>query len=296
MPSYLVGAFSIRHRIDFASTISVAMLISLAIRLSVSAIGSTLLQPACPISDVVIRHRLSVSAIGSTLLQRLKHADGRLSCEYFQYPPSDRLCFNLQTATTAVDMRRFQYPPSDRLCFNLDADGRQRDAPPFSIRHRIDFASTTSARLAILFRCALSVSATGSPLPYPEPDRLVYIGSDIGHGFNPFSYTRDYAAWARHNRTLVRVAGYMWFPANFTGGDEAERVNCALATASLFPLLGVQAAIGRNFLPEEDRPGGTPVAMLEHGFWKRRFGGDPSVIGKFVTVDANCDSRKCRMV
>jgi putative ABC transport system permease protein len=77
------------------------------------------------------------------------------------------------------------------------------------------------------------------------------------------------------------------FQANFTGGGEAERITGGYATMSLFPLLGVQPAMGRTFRPEEDRPGGPPVAILSHAFWKRRFGGDPSVIGKALTLDAD---------
>jgi putative ABC transport system permease protein len=126
------------------------------------------------------------------------------------------------------------------------------------------------------------------PLPYPEPDRLVYIAMSFGDpGDHAFSYTQDYAAWKSHSRTLSQIAGYMSFQANFTGGGEAERVTGGYATMSLFPLLGVQPAIGRTFLPEEDRPGGPPVAILSRGFWKRRFGGDPAVIGKALTLDAN---------
>ncbi|MGA2773588.1 MAG: ABC transporter permease [Bryobacteraceae bacterium] len=126
------------------------------------------------------------------------------------------------------------------------------------------------------------------PLPYPEPDRLVYIAMSFGDpGDHAFSYTQDYAAWKSHSRTLSQIAGYMSFQANFTGGGEAERVTGGYATMSLFPLLGVQPAIGRTFLPEEDRPGGPPVAILSRAFWKRRFGGDPAVIGKALTLDAN---------
>ena len=126
------------------------------------------------------------------------------------------------------------------------------------------------------------------PLPYPEPDRLVYIAMSFGEpGDHIFSYTMDYPAWKNHSRTLSQIAGYMAFRANFTGGSEAERITGGFATMSLFPLLGVRPALGRTFLPEEDRPGGPPVAILSHAFWKRRFGGDPSVIGKALTLDAN---------
>jgi len=126
------------------------------------------------------------------------------------------------------------------------------------------------------------------PLPYPEPDRLVYIAMSFGEpGDHVFSYTMDYPAWKNHSRTLSQMAGYMRFQANFTGGGEAERITGAYATRSLFPLLGVQPMMGRTFTPEEDRPGGPPVAILSHAFWKRRFGGDPSVIGKALTLDAN---------
>ena len=126
------------------------------------------------------------------------------------------------------------------------------------------------------------------PLPYPDPDRLVYIAMSFGEpGDHVFSYTMDYPAWQNHNRTLSQIAGYMRFQANFTGGGEAERITGAYATRSLFPLLGVQPVMGRTFLPEEDRPGGPAVAILSHAFWKRRFGGDPSVIGKALTLDAS---------
>jgi putative ABC transport system permease protein len=126
------------------------------------------------------------------------------------------------------------------------------------------------------------------PLPYPEPDRLVYIAMSFGEpGDHAFSFTPDYTAWQNHNRTLSQIAGYRMFQANFTGGGEAERITGAYATRSLFPLLGVQPVMGRTFLPEEDRPGGPAVAILSHAFWKRRFGGDPSVIGKALTLDAD---------
>jgi putative ABC transport system permease protein len=150
---------------------------------------------------------------------------------------------------------------------------------------------------AVVLTLALGIGATTAiftvvngvllrPLPYAEPDRLVYIAVSLrGEKFSLFSYTRDFAAWRKYNRTLSSLAGFMGFHATLTGGDQAERVSCGLATQSLFPLLAVRPALGRNFLPEEDRPGAPPVAILDDQFWKSRFGADPSVIGRTILLD-----------
>lgn len=125
------------------------------------------------------------------------------------------------------------------------------------------------------------------PLPYADPGRLVYITSKLLHVEmdDIFSYTQDYSAWRKYNRTLSEIAGYMRFQANLAGREGAERVNCGLATASLFSLLEVHPALGRTFRPDEDRPGGEDVAVLTDEFWKSHFAGDPSAIGKSVTLD-----------
>jgi putative ABC transport system permease protein len=121
------------------------------------------------------------------------------------------------------------------------------------------------------------------PLPYPEPDRLVYIAGDA---WGIFSRGREFLAWKGRSQTLSQIAAYIQFDANLTGGGEAERVTSGTASPSFFQLLGVQPALGRLFLPEEDRVGASPVAVISHAFWKRRFGGDPSVIGRALTLDA----------
>ncbi|HEY2017358.1 MAG TPA: ABC transporter permease, partial [Bryobacteraceae bacterium] len=124
------------------------------------------------------------------------------------------------------------------------------------------------------------------PLPYPESNRLVYVS--IGRRSQPvtsYAYTRYYPAWRDHTRTLSAIAGYFSLQATFAGKDQPERVACGLATESLLPLLGAQPVLGRNFLPEEDRPGGPAVAILDHAFWKRRFDTDPAVIGKSIVLD-----------
>jgi putative ABC transport system permease protein len=120
------------------------------------------------------------------------------------------------------------------------------------------------------------------PLPYQEPERLVYVKGDT---WGLFSSTREYIAWKDRCRALSYIAAYINDQTNFTGGGEAERVTTGMVTASFFPLLGVQPVIGRSFLPEEDRPGGPPVAILSHTMWKRHFGGDSSALGRALTLD-----------
>ena len=121
------------------------------------------------------------------------------------------------------------------------------------------------------------------PLPYPKPDRLVYIAADA---WGIFSSGREYLAWKGRSETLSQVAAYIESHGNLTGEEGAERVISGTASASFFRLLGVQPVLGRVFLPEEDLSGAPPVAVISHAFWKRRFGGDPSILGKALTVDA----------
>ena len=125
------------------------------------------------------------------------------------------------------------------------------------------------------------------PLPYPHPEQLVYVKENLGPavGIIPFLSSKDFAAWRNQSRTLSQIAAYITSSANFTGGREAERVSSGAASSTFFSLLEVKPVVGRVFLPEEDRPGGPPVVILSHALWKRDFGGDPSVVGKGVTLD-----------
>ena len=121
------------------------------------------------------------------------------------------------------------------------------------------------------------------PLPYPEPGRLVYVAADAWH---IFSSGREFLAWKGRSQTLSEIAAYIEGSGNLTGGSEAERVTYGTASASFFHLLGVRPVLGRVFLPEEDRPGTPPAAVIGQTFWNRHFGGDPGVIGRTVTIDA----------
>ena len=72
---------------------------------------------------------------------------------------------------------------------------------------------------------------------------------------------------------------------NLGGKGELERIDATEVTWDFFPMLGVRPALGRSFLPEEDRPGGPPVVILSHALWQRRFRSDPKLVGKMITLN-----------
>ena len=129
------------------------------------------------------------------------------------------------------------------------------------------------------------------PLPFHEPQNLVAIGeydtrekADPGTEINSISYL-DYADWRDRNEVFERIAVYTnQSVSTFTDGNQATHVQGEAVSADLFPLLGVQPALGRTFLPKEDEPGNR-VVILSDELWQRRFGGDQGILGKTVTLD-----------
>src|SRR5258706_7148693 len=109
------------------------------------------------------------------------------------------------------------------------------------------------------------------PLPYPESDRLVFL-NETSKAMDEISVSYpNFTDWRNQNHVFENIGVYNRNSYNLTGGGEPERILTAQASADLFSALRVQAAIGRAFTNEEDKPGGTPVVMLSHGLWQRRF-------------------------
>ena len=142
-----------------------------------------------------------------------------------------------------------------------------------------------SALFSIMYAVLLA------PLPYPESARLVQVQSTILTPGKPqetiptWSYPR-FELLRDHNRIFSSIAAFDSRTLIVTGVDRAERVETELASASYFPLLGVRTSLGRVFLPEEDRKGGSqPVAVISDGYWRRHFGSDPGVIGRILRVN-----------
>src|SRR5215831_10045300 len=127
------------------------------------------------------------------------------------------------------------------------------------------------------------------PLPYNEPGRLVDLWSD--NTVDPkaphaISYT-NFVDWRDQNQSFDGMAAYTQNDFNLTGSGEPERVHGAQTTYNLFSLLGVNPIAGRTFLPDEDKPGATPVAILSFTIWQHKFGGDRGVVGRSIDLDGS---------
>jgi predicted permease len=123
------------------------------------------------------------------------------------------------------------------------------------------------------------------PLPFRDPSRLVLIAEESSFSVISTSY-ENYLDWRDQSHSFESMEATRGGTITLTGAGEPERLNVRMATAGLFPMLGINAQIGRTFLSEEDRPGGTPVALLSYGLWQRRFGGSPDAIGKTINLDS----------
>jgi putative ABC transport system permease protein len=131
------------------------------------------------------------------------------------------------------------------------------------------------------------------PLPYRDPDRIANLWVHFGVGaqnlpvMSPGDF-RDYQQRTKSFAMLAAGTGAQVIGA--TGaltdrGSEPERVDVSGVTANFFPLLGVDPRYGRHFTPEEERVGGARVVILSHDLWKRRYGGDPQMVGRRIRLD-----------
>ena len=128
------------------------------------------------------------------------------------------------------------------------------------------------------------------PLPYPHADDLVSIRhSAPGAGFRDGTLEvapAMYFTYREEGRAFQELGLWSSGGATVTGLSEPEQVRTVFLTYGTLQALGVQPSLGRTFSRDDDTPGTPDTVMLLHGYWQRRFAGDPGVIGRSVTIDA----------
>jgi putative ABC transport system permease protein len=118
-------------------------------------------------------------------------------------------------------------------------------------------------------------------LPVPQPAELVTVGRGDGTG-EPLSYP-DFVALRERNEVLSGLAAAHFAEVSFGNGARSEMLRGELVSSDYFDVLRVRPALGRGFLPEEER-GAQPVVVLSHGLWQSRFGAGPQIIGQTITL------------
>jgi putative ABC transport system permease protein len=125
------------------------------------------------------------------------------------------------------------------------------------------------------------------PLPYKDSDRLVQVWeTNLKRG-----WTRDtisplnFEDWQAQNHSFEAVSAYEYEGMVLSGGEVPERLVGALASSDFFRVLGVEPALGRSFLPGEDRPGAPRVAVVSNRLWQRRLGGGTDAVGRPLTLN-----------
>ena len=123
------------------------------------------------------------------------------------------------------------------------------------------------------------------PLPFKDESNLAWVWSTRPDRDRAFFSILDFQETQQQNRTVADMAGLAPLAVNFTGMGEAERVLGVMVTPNFFSLLGVPAAVGRLPQTGDVTAGSTPIAVLGHGYWQRRFGGDPGIVGRVLQLN-----------
>jgi putative ABC transport system permease protein len=207
----------------------------------------------------------------------------------------------LDEADLVRDLTRVERPiPPDAI-----AAGAESRSPMSDIGGDLRYAiralrKSPGFTTVVLLTLALGIGANAAifsvvnavilrPLPYRDASRLVVIWGDLRRpGVNEIPASAgEYVDYRDRNRAFEQVAAYDTAGFNLTGGGEPERVDGAITTASLFPLLGATAEIGRTFSASEEQPGRAQVVVLSHALWTRRFHADRTIVGRAVAIDGH---------
>jgi putative ABC transport system permease protein len=156
------------------------------------------------------------------------------------------------------------------------------------------FTITAVAALALGIGATTAVftvvnSVLLKPLTYPEPDHMVEFLHNPAHGGNLLASNLAsipmFHLYQRQTRVFQDIAGYDFTSPGFSlTGERPEQLNGIHVTEGYFRLFGAQAILGRTFTPQEDTPNGGKVVVLSYALWQRRFGGDPAIVGKTLSL------------
>jgi predicted permease len=157
-------------------------------------------------------------------------------------------------------------------------------SPGFTLVAAVSLALGIGANTAIF---SLVDTVLLRPLPVERPGELYKLFGTLNNGADiTIQSYPNYKDYRDRNEVFAGLLAYRFAPMSLSRGGDNQRVWGYLASGNYFDVLGVRPAAGRFFLPEEDRTlGSHPVAVLSHAAWQRRFGSDPSIVGRTITLN-----------
>jgi len=159
-------------------------------------------------------------------------------------------------------------------------------APMFTVITLLTLAIGIGANTAIF---SVLNGVLLKPLPYPDADRLVAIW-ETSHlqGLEELNASPStYFTFREEGRTFQDIGVWRSDSVNITGSGEPEQIDALDVTDGVLPILGTQPIRGRWFTRKDDSPGSPKTVILTYGYWQRKFGGDPSIIGRRIMVDGD---------
>jgi len=125
------------------------------------------------------------------------------------------------------------------------------------------------------------------PLPFAEPERLLWLGGWSGNDKEQGVTPADFLDYREQSQSFAQIAASVsdGIAMNLSGGGEPEQIKGGYVTANYLDVFGVKPALGRTFAAEEGLEGGESVVVLSHSLWRRRYGADPAIINQKITLD-----------
>ena len=156
--------------------------------------------------------------------------------------------------------------------------------PGFTVIALVALALGIGANTAIF---SLVNAVVLRPLPYPEPDGLVWVWGNFPGGNRASVSPPDYLDFRSQNKSFEQLAATlsMSAPTTITGGGEPERLMASVVTGNYFQTLGVAPALGRGFSLDNEKPGSDQVAIISDELFQRRFGGNPGIVNQRIVLD-----------